>query len=90
MAEGSMLTSAQVAERLAVSPDKVRELISDGRLSAIDISANKRRATWRIRVADLEAFISGATVRAPEPKVRRNRSVEGRPTFFPQYQRGVV
>lgn len=50
------LTVQQVAERLQVHPETVREWLRDGRLKGSRIS---RRAGWRIRPEDLSAFVEG-------------------------------
>lgn len=50
------LTVQQVAERLQVHPETVREWLRDGRLRGGRIS---RRAGWRIRPGDLSAFVEG-------------------------------
>ena len=69
----TLLTPAQVATQLGVKPPKVRELIRHRKLSAINIGS-ALRPTWRVSVADLDAFqCRNRTV----PQARHRRSVAG-------------
>lgn len=55
-----LLTVRDVCKRLRLSkPQAVLDLIHSGRLRACDVSAGKRRPTWRIAEEDLEAFRKG-------------------------------
>jgi excisionase family DNA binding protein len=49
-----LLTPEDVADRLQISPKTVRDMLRDGRLKGI-----KMGKLWRIREADLDAFIRG-------------------------------
>jgi excisionase family DNA binding protein len=49
------LTVAQVAERLQVHEETVRRWVRDGLLPVLDLG---KRAGYRVRPADLEAFIA--------------------------------
>jgi excisionase family DNA binding protein len=50
------LTVAQAAEILQIHPETLREWLRSGRIPATLLS---RRAGYRIRASDLEAFLSG-------------------------------
>jgi excisionase family DNA binding protein len=73
-----ILTVREVAERLAVSEDHVRALITSGRIRAIDVSAGKR-PWYRIEEPELDAFIEAKrtnTLPTPfrkPPRARRPR-----------------
>lgn len=62
MREERFLTVQQAAEVAQVHPETMREWCRRGRIPATLIS---RRAGWRIRQSDLEAFLSGELT-APE------------------------
>ncbi len=54
--EQQWLTVAQVAEKVQVHPETVREWLRNKRLRGTRLS---RRAGWRIRASDLEQFLAG-------------------------------
>jgi excisionase family DNA binding protein len=56
--EERWLTVAQAADVLQVHPETLRDWLRAGRLPATLLS---RRAGYRIRASDLEAFLSGGT-----------------------------
>ncbi|MCC7203935.1 MAG: helix-turn-helix domain-containing protein [Phycisphaeraceae bacterium] len=56
-----MLTVRQVAERLAISPERVRYLIAYGHLAAIDVSPNRIRPRYRIDEAALQDYIENGS-----------------------------
>lgn len=58
---GPLLTVAEVASLLRVSNMTVYRLIKNGELSAIRVGKN-----YRIRQADLDAYLSGGVVRAEQ------------------------
>lgn len=58
MVSDQWLTVAQAADILQVHPETLREWLRAGRIPATRIS---RRAGYRIRARDLEAFLSGET-----------------------------
>jgi excisionase family DNA binding protein len=61
------LRPREVARLLVTSRDRVTDLIAAGELPAIDIrSAGARRATWRIDVAMLNAFLARRSSTAAE------------------------
>ena len=52
-------TATAIAQRLSVAPTKVYELIGNGSLVAIDVSARAdQRPRWRITEADFQSFLS--------------------------------
>ncbi len=63
------LTVEVAAERLDVTPETVRRLLRRGALRGMQLS---KRAGWRIRAADLDAFIESRFRGGPEtePKVQ--------------------
>ena len=56
---GPLLTTRQVAEFLAVSPETVLRKIRTGQLEAIRLSSN----ALRIRESELEAYLERSTYR---------------------------
>lgn len=57
----TLLSPANVAQRLDCSRTHVYGLIAAGRLRAVEIKATGTRAKTRIREDDLEAFIDANT-----------------------------
>ncbi|WP_414684831.1 helix-turn-helix domain-containing protein [Methylosinus sp.] len=53
---GALVSAAQAAGRLGVSERQLRELIRDGKLPYVNVGLGVRPA-YRLRPADLEAFI---------------------------------
>lgn len=58
-----LLTIPEVAERLGTSPAYVYARIREGALPFVDLATNTR-AKWRVRPADLAAFIDARTASA--------------------------
>lgn len=56
-----VLSVAEVAARLRVSPRHVYRMIESGELPAMNIAVGDTRPTYRIRCADLDAYVSGRT-----------------------------
>jgi len=55
----SYRTTAAVAELLAVTTDKVTDLIRAGHLPAVNVALHEGgKARWRIAEEDLEAFLA--------------------------------
>jgi len=50
----NLLTPEQVADRLAVTPKAVRQWLREGKLPGLRLGR-----LWRVRPADLDAFIAG-------------------------------
>jgi len=74
IATETWLTPPQIAEMLGVDPNKVRQWIIAGELAASDVSAKAGGIPrWRVRPADLEAFLSRRAAHAPPPPKRRRR-----------------
>ena len=72
------LTTADACEELKLSDvHTVLSWIHSHNLPAVNISSGKR-ATWRIKREDLDAFLAGRTLRPdpkPAPRARRRREV---------------
>jgi hypothetical protein len=83
---GRALTPPQLAERWAVSPEKVIALIRRGELRAFDVALRpSRRARWRIARADVEAFERRREA-MPTPKAPRRRpGPRGDPSYVEYY-----
>lgn len=85
-AAGSLpfLTPPQVAKRLAVKPDKVRNWIARGELRAVDLADRRGgRPRWRIDPVDLELFLAGRAAKPPSPAPRRRRPKGAFTEFIP-------
>jgi excisionase family DNA binding protein len=66
-----------VCERLQVTPSKVRGWIQSGRLRAMDVSSGDgKKARWRIRPEDLEAF-ELSLMPTPTARASRRRAKSG-------------
>ena len=79
------LTTADAAEMLAVTADKITDLIHTGQLAAVDVSLHRGgKARWRIDAADLERFLASrrAGPTAPPTPRRRKRSRSYTPKYF--------
>lgn len=67
------LTPPQVAKLLQTNSNKVLGWIHSGELPAIDIAQTRGgRPRWRIKAADLDAFLDRRTA-TPAPKQHRRR-----------------
>ena len=67
------LTTSDAAELLAVTVDKITDLIHAGQLAAVDVSLHRGgKARWRISAADLEAFLAARRT-SPRPRATRKR-----------------
>lgn len=72
----TILTTRQVAEELGVKIGAVYSYIREGSLKAYKIGGYSKRRHWRIKVADLEAFINGRG--AEQNTLRRsNKATQG-------------
>jgi excisionase family DNA binding protein len=54
----ALLTPQQVAALLATDRRTVARLCNSGRLPAVNIGSGARYRTWRVRLADLQAFMT--------------------------------
>lgn len=52
-----MLSIEQAAAELAVSTKTIRRRIEDGSIRAVNVGATDARPSWRIRRADLSAWL---------------------------------
>lgn len=68
------LTVTDAAETLAVTTDKITDLIHAGQLAAVDVSLHRGgKARWRIAATDLEAFLACRRT-SPTPRPTRTKS----------------
>jgi hypothetical protein len=74
-----MLSVAEVASRLGINkPDVVLGFIKAGELVAVNVSKGTKRALWRVKVQDLDAFIARRTSVQPTlPARRRRKNLDG-------------
>jgi excisionase family DNA binding protein len=80
----SLLTPAQVAEVLSVDVGKVTGLCKSGELRASNVArVVGKKARWRIRQADLDAFLDRrANTPPPKPAHRRRKPATGVIEFY--------
>lgn len=71
-----LLSAGMVSEVLGVNIDIVRRWIASGELPAVDVSEHRaERRRWRVRRADLEAFlVARQSAPAAAPVARRRKS----------------
>lgn len=80
---GNLLTPAEVAEKLRVTPEQVRCLIRKGRISATNVGTGSKRPLYRITQKAFDDFkIHGGQPRQSNPKKRFTRLPPGL-DFFP-------
>ena len=79
----AMLTPPQVAERLGVSPEKVRGWIEKEKLAATNVARDgSARPRWRIDEKDLEKFEKSRQPTKPRPaQQKRRKKPEAREYF---------
>ena len=80
----SLLTPPAIGKRLGIKADRVRELIRNGELRAVDLARRgSRRPRYRISPDDLADFLQARTVRPPPARApRRRRKQVGTIEFF--------
>jgi excisionase family DNA binding protein len=77
------LTVADSAEMLAVTHDKVLDLIHSGQLPAVDVSLHRGgKARWRIALTDLELWLAGRRTQPRSPTARRTRATTYRAKYY--------
>lgn len=69
-----MLRPRQIAERLGVPYERVRVLIHEGCLPAVDLSPNPKRPTYWVKEQDLDQFLAARKVGAPAAAARQARA----------------
>jgi|HubBroStandDraft_4_1064222.scaffolds.fasta_scaffold119474_4 excisionase family DNA binding protein len=77
------LSVKDVAEFLSVDADAVRSLIHSDALAAVDVSAGRKRRTWRVSRQSLDDFLIGRANRPAVPKPTRRRRAMAVTEFFP-------
>jgi len=81
--DGEFLTTAEVADRLRLSPPTIRMLIRTGAVTAV----NPDRI-WLITTAELDRYIEQS--RIPKPRALARDASPSRPQDAPQYAAGTV
>ena len=77
-----MLSVAEVAARLGVNKaDVVLGFIRRRELIAVNVSKGAKRALWRVKEQDLDAFIARRTSVQPTLPARRRRKNPDGPTI---------
>jgi hypothetical protein len=76
------LTPSQIAQQLAVKPERVIKWIKGGQLRGVNIGDGLVKPRFRIAAADLEVFLIARTVQPPVRPARRRRRVEGITEYF--------
>jgi excisionase family DNA binding protein len=80
---GNLLTPAEVAEKLRVTPEQVRSLIRKGRIPATNVGTGPKRPLYRISQKAFDEFlIHGGQPIQPMQKKRFMRLPHA-PDFFP-------
>ena len=81
--ERTLLTPADVALTLRVTPEQVRSLIRKGELAAINVGAGRRRPLYRITPQALDQFLSGRWQPGAAVRTKRaSRQPQPVPDFF--------
>jgi excisionase family DNA binding protein len=80
---GNLLTPAEVAEKLRVTPEQIRSLIRKGRISATNVGTGSKRPLYRISQKAFDDFlIHGRQPIQPMQKKKFTR-LPPAPDFFP-------
>ena len=77
------MTPDEVADRLRVTGEKVRQLIRSGRLEAMNIGTGQKRPLYRIHPNDLEAFLDNSCQHNIHQRRKRFRRLPHVQDFFP-------
>lgn len=77
------VTVRDAAELLAVTGDKVLDLIHSGQLAAVDVSLHRGgKARWRIAVDDLEQWLASRRTQPRPPAPRRRRAASAPRKYY--------
>ena len=76
------LRAREIAQQLAVKPERVIAWIRAGQLRAVNVGDGLVKPRFRIAPADLEDFLAARTVQPPARPARRRRHVEGITEYF--------
>ena len=78
-----LMTPNEVADRLRVTGEKVRQLIRAGHLEAMNIGTGQKRPLYRIHPNDLEAFLNSSRQHNSHRRNKTFRRLPHGPDFFP-------
>jgi excisionase family DNA binding protein len=76
-------TVSEIARALRIGRRRVRQLLRDGQLPAVDVGAPLGRPRLIVLAADLEKWIQGRRVGPPPPKPQRRRRRSGEVDYYP-------
>jgi excisionase family DNA binding protein len=77
------LSTREIAQQLAVKPERVITWIRRGQLRAVNVGDGSVKPRFRIAPADLQVFLLARTVQPPTPTPRRRRrQTEGVTEYF--------
>ncbi len=77
------LTPEEVSIRLRVTAEQVRNLIREGRISAVNVGAGKKRPLYRIGQQALDDFLDNSRQRNQPGTRKKFRRLPHGPDFFP-------
>jgi hypothetical protein len=72
-----LLTTAAVAEHLAISVDSVLLLIRSGKLLARNVSVSDKRPRWRVDESELTRFLDSRTSAPMVQPPKQDRKQDG-------------
>lgn len=78
-----LMTPNEVADRLRVTSEKVRQLIRTGRLEAMNIGSGQKRPLYRIHPQDLDVFLTNSRQQNSPTQDKRFKRPPPGPDFFP-------
>ena len=76
------LCAREIAQQLAVKPERVIAWIRAGQLRAVNVGDGLVKPRFRIAPSDLENFLAARAVQPPVRPARRRRQVEGITEYF--------
>lgn len=77
------LTPEEVSRKLRVTAEQVRNLIRQGRISAVNVGTGKKRPLYRIRQQALDDFLDNSRQKSQPGTRRKFRRLPPAQDFFP-------